>query len=96
MDTYGPSATVAQEADMQADDKLRRRVARIEAVLVREGVTHREQLLPPHYDARTKFENFAGIGKVLGKALRNVLDHADDEVWYQLFQSIRWDSNQGD
>lgn len=81
---------------MEIDDKLRRRVAKIEAVLVREGITHRDELLPLHYDARSRFDDFRGIGKVLGKTLRNVLDHADDSVWYQLFQQIRWDSNFGD
>lgn len=81
---------------MNIDDKLRRRIARCERILVREGITHRDELLPPHYDANSRFDDFAGIGKVLGKALRNVLDHADDSVWYQLFQQIRWDSNFGD
>lgn len=75
---------------MNIDDKLRRRVARIEAVLVREGITHRDQLLPPHYDKDSRFDDFKGIGKVLGRTLRNVLDHADDEVWYQLFQQVRY------
>lgn len=78
---------------MNIDDKLRRRVAKIEAVLLSQNppVRSREQLIAGK-DKGTKYTDYKGIGRVLGKTLRDCVAHLDIESWYSVFQQVRWDA----
>lgn len=62
-------------------------------VLAKNGITKRSQLLPPHYDADSRFENMNGIEDVLGHQLRKMLDEYGPIEWKAALPDVEYDGN---